>query len=221
MRRLSGEGPLAPRSAKSGLLRSPMIRRLSRTAIVGLVIVAIWCGVLYAKIIAFDGTPEKASDPRADVGIVLGAGLWDGEPSPALKERLDYAISLFQEGYYSRLIVTGGFGTSEARVTDAEGAANYLMAHGVPSEAIALEKSSKDTYENLLFARQIMKEHGWETAVVVTHWYHGSRAADIARTIGYSPVQVFTTDTKVMNRRYHEGREVLAYTKWLVHKLFL
>ena len=221
MRRLSGEGPLASRSAKSGLLRSPMVRRLMRTAIVGFLILALWCGVLYVRIVSYDGTLDAAHGPQADVGIVLGAGLWGEEPSPALKERLDYAVSLFNEGYYSRIIVTGGLGTSDARITDAEGAAAYLIAHGVPSEAIALDKRSKDTYENLLFAKQIMKEQGWETAVIVTHWYHGSRAADIARTIGYDPARVLTTDTKMMNKRFHEGREVLAYTKWLVHKLFL
>lgn len=219
MRRLTEEGPLASRSAKSGLLRSAFIRRSLRTLLIGLLIGAVWCGVLYTKIVTFDGTPEEAQ--RVDVGIVLGAGLWGEEPSPALKERLDHAIDLFNEGTYSRIIVTGGLGTPNARITDAEGAAAYVIAHGVPEEAVTLENSSKDTYENLLFAKRIMQEQGWATAAIVTHWYHGSRAADMARTLDYDPVHVFTTDTKVMNKRFHEGREVLAYTKWFIRKLFL
>jgi len=212
---------MASRSAKSGLRRSAIIRRVLRTLLIGLLIGAVWCGVLYAKIVTFNGTPEEGQDVRADVGIVLGAGLWGEEPSPALKERLDHAIELFNEGIYSRIIVTGGLGTPNARITDAEGAAAYVIAHGVPEEAVTLENSSKDTYENLLFAQRIMQEQGWTTAAIVTHWYHGSRAADMARTLDYDPVRVFTTDTKVMNKRFHEGREVLAYTKWFVRKLFL
>ncbi|MBO9598744.1 MAG: YdcF family protein [Cohnella sp.] len=221
MRRLTEEGPLASRSAKSSLLRSTLIRRALRTVVIGLLIVAVWCGVLYTKIVTFDGTPDEAQGIRSDVGIVLGAGLWGEEPSPALKERLDYAIALFHEGLYARIIVTGGLGTPDSRITDAEGAAKYLIARGVPEESVALENSSKDTYENLLFAQRIMQEQGWQSAAIVTHWYHGSRAADMARTLAYDPVRVFTTDTKVMNRRFHEGREVLAYTKWFVRKLFL
>ena len=221
MRRLTEEGPLASRSAKSGLLRSAFIRRALRTVVIGLAIAAIWCGVLYTKIVSFDGTPEEAQGTRADVGIVLGAGLWGEEPSPALKERLDYAIELFNAGLYSQIIVTGGLGTPGSRITDAEGAAAYVIARGVPEESVTLEKSSQDTYENLLFAQRIMQEHEWTSAAIVTHWYHGSRAADMARTLDYDPVRVYTTDTKAMNKRYHEGREVLAYTKWFVRKLFL
>ncbi len=219
MRRLTEEGPLASRSAKSGIWRSAFMRRALRAVVIGLLILAVWCGVLYTKIVTFDGTPEEAQ--TSDVGIVLGAGLWGEEPSPALKERLDYAIELFNEGTYSHMIVTGGLGTPNARITDAEGAAAYVIAHGVPEDAVTLENSSKDTYENLLFAQRIMKEQGWTTAAIVTHWYHGSRAADMASTLEYDPVRVFTTDTKVMNKRFHEGREVLAYTKWFIRKLFL
>ncbi len=66
-----------------------------------------------------------------------------------------------------------------------------------------------------------MEEAGWRSAVIVTHNYHGSRAADIAATLGFDPVQVSGTDSRVLHMNYHETREVLAYTKWLVLKWFL
>lgn len=33
----------------------------------------------------------------ADAAIVLGAAVWDGNPSPALKARLDHALALYQQ----------------------------------------------------------------------------------------------------------------------------
>ncbi|MFC5531876.1 YdcF family protein [Cohnella yongneupensis] len=187
----------------------------------GTLAVAVWCGVLYAKIVTFGGVPSDAESVRADVGIVLGASLWDEVPSPALKERLDYAIKLYDQGMFSHLIVTGGKDKPTARLSEAEGSREYLIAHGVPDEAIAMDKLSRDTYENLLYAKDIMSEQGWHSAVIVTHSYHGSRAADMARTLDYSPVQVQVTDSEVLKIHYHEAREVLAYTKWLVRKMFL
>lgn len=221
MLRLTGERPQASRSAKKGAVRYRTVRRLLWIAAGCALALAIWCGTLYVMIVTFDGKPKNAGEAHADVGIVLGAGLWGDEPSPALKERLDYAIDLYGEGTYGWIIVTGGKATPSSRLTDAEGARDYLVSRGIPEERIALDNRSKDTYENLSFSRDIMAEHGWSTAVVVTHRYHGSRAADMAESLDYSPVQVQVTDSKVLSIHYHEAREVLAYTKWLVRKPFL
>jgi uncharacterized SAM-binding protein YcdF (DUF218 family) len=84
-----------------------------------------------------------------------------------------------------------------------------------------MDSLSRSTYENLIYAQDLMEANEWSSAVIVTHSYHGSRAADIARKVGFSPVQVSVTDSKVLNIPYHQTREVLAYTKWLVSKLFL
>lgn len=210
----------APATAPRGR-RSRLLRRLLWPAAGGCLALAVWCGVLYVKIVTFDGVPEDAYDVRADVGIVLGASLWNDAPSPALKERLDYAIRLYEEGVYSRVIVTGGLDTPQAKLTEAEGGRDYLVAHGVPADAIAMDKTSVDTYENLRNAKAIMAEQGWSSAVIVTHSYHGSRSADMAEKLGFAPVQVQVTDSQVLRIRYHEAREVLAYTKWLVRKPFL
>ncbi|MFD0670277.1 YdcF family protein [Cohnella sp. GCM10027633] len=221
MRRLTEERPLASRSAPKGSAKSRLPRRLLWIAACGVLALVVWCGTLYAMIVSYGGEPKDASAVRADVGIVLGAGLWGDEPSPALKERLDYAIELYDDGMFGRIIVTGGKATPSSKITDAEGARNYLTGRGIPEDEIALDNLSKDTYENLTYARDIMAERGWQSAVVVTHGYHGSRAADMARKLRFSPVQVQVTDSKVLSIHYHEAREVLAYTKWLVRKPFL
>jgi uncharacterized SAM-binding protein YcdF (DUF218 family) len=98
---------------------------------------------------------------------------------------------------------------------------NYLVEQGVPENAIRLDNDSYSTYDNLRYSRRIMEAEGWRTAVIVTHRYHGARAADIARTLGYDPVMVSVTESSVMNMNYHTTREVLAFAKWELTKLRL
>lgn len=44
----------------------------------------------------------------ADAIVVLGAGInWDGSPSAVLKDRLDTAIALYNEGVATRIIMSG------------------------------------------------------------------------------------------------------------------
>lgn len=197
------------------------MKMLLRIAAACLTALLIWCGIMYAIIVSFDGA--EAADPglRADVGIVLGASLWNDKPSPGLRERLEQALALYRAGVYSRMIVTGGLDAGGATITEAEGMRDYLIEQGVPADSILLDRESRSTYENLKFAQKIMTENGWRSAVVVTHDYHGARAADIARTLGYDPVLVSTTDSKVMNMAYHKVREVLAFSKWQLQKLRL
>jgi uncharacterized SAM-binding protein YcdF (DUF218 family) len=196
-------------------------RRLKWVAAAGLVAIAVWCTILYLIIIRFDGVPKEGTALRADTGIVLGASLWNNEPSPGLKERLDYAVKLYKDGVFPRFIVTGGLDHNGSTLTEAEGMRNYLIEREVPADAISMDTLSRSTYENLLFAKQIMDDNGWTSAVIVTHTYHGARAADIAEKIGYDPIQVRVTESKVLMIPYHEAREVLAFTKWLANKLFL
>jgi len=184
----------------------------------GLLALFVWCGSLFVVINRFEGEPREGLPAQADVGIVLGASLWDNKPSPGLIERLDQALSLYRSHVFGRFIVTGGLDAGGAVLTEAEGMRNYLLQQGVPADRIVVEPSATSTYENLKFSQIIMRERGWRTAVIVTHQYHGSRSLDIAEALHYERPQVSVTHSKVMNMAYHRSREVLAYTKWLLQK---
>jgi vancomycin permeability regulator SanA len=58
---------------------------------------------------------------KADIGIVLGAALWNDVPSPALRERLNAAYELHKEGYFSKIIVSGGMDHNGSTIPEAEG----------------------------------------------------------------------------------------------------
>lgn len=171
----------------------------------------VWCVFAYWNI-----NRAATTDPMqdSDVGIVLGMSMWGDEASPGLKERLDYALDLYNEGLFKHFIVTGGLDKPDFKYTEAQGMRNYLVQKGVPESAISMENKATSTYENLLFSKEIMDREGWTTVILITHTYHGKRAQEIARELGLAQTQLGLTPSQVMSMAWHKSREVLAYTKW-------
>ncbi|MDR9854059.1 YdcF family protein [Paenibacillus sp. VCA1] len=201
----------------TGKRRSPVKRVL--TAITVLVIAGLlWCGYVWWKM---DHAASSALNEPRDVGIVLGASMWGDAPSPGLKERLDEALILYKEKKFGVMIVSGGLDKPGNKYTEAEGMRNYLVQQGVPESAIILENKARSTYENLLFSKQIMKDRGFKSAVIVTHQYHGMRSKDIADFLNYDDPKLGLTESKTLQMKYHKPREVLAYTKWKLDEFLL
>ena len=158
---------------------------------------------------------------KSDIGIVLGAALWNDYPSPALQERLDAAYDLYTKGYYSTIIVSGGLDHNGATITEAEGMKQYLVDKGIPAHLIFMEDQSRSTYENILFSKRMMEDHHWNRAIIVTHEYHGARAWDIARYLELQESRIYTIKSNVLWMPWHKARETLAYTKWILQKYLL
>lgn len=196
--------------------------RLKRNLFILLVICAIagllWCASVLGRINSGATTNPMQ---EADAGIILGMSMWGDEPSPGLKERLDYGLGLYREGKFTRFIVSGGLDKADYKYTEAEGMKNYLVGKGVPETAILLENKSTSTYENLQFSQRVMQSEGLKTAIIITHTFHGQRAFEIAKELNYSHPELGLTDSKVMSMFKYKTREILAYTKWKMQQLFL
>ncbi|NBI30942.1 YdcF family protein [Chengkuizengella sp. YPA3-1-1] len=164
---------------------------------------------------------EQMQLPKSsDVGIVMGMALGENnEASLGLKERLDHAFDLYEKGYFENIIVSGGLDANGATITEAEGMKQYLVSKGIPEENIMEEREATSSYENILYSLEIMKEHGFESTVVITHAYHGARSLDVAQFLNLTDPVVSTTPSEVMFMPYHKSRETLAYTKWLMDKM--
>ncbi|MCL2563066.1 MAG: YdcF family protein [Oscillospiraceae bacterium] len=124
-------------------------------------------------------------DYNEDVVIVLGAGIHGETVSRPLARRLDAAIDYWNRNPDAYIVVTGGLG-NRATITEAEAMARYLIRRGVPAERILLEELSTSTYENLVFAKEILDEHfpdGWRAAVI-TNDFHIYRSVRTARAVG-------------------------------------
>jgi len=198
--------------------RAGLPTRLLGAALLAVLACAAWVAWICWKIESFDPVPEL---PEYDVGIVLGAALWNGEPSPGLKKRLDKAFELYQEGRFRLFLLTGGYDHPGSRLTEAEGMKRYLAALGVPEDRLLLEPEARSTYENLAFSRAVMDEAGLRTALIVTHDFHAARAREVARWLGYEQPGFAAAESSVLPASQKHFREVMAYTKWKIDSVLL
>lgn len=116
---------------------------------------------------------------RGQLIVVLGAGLWEGEPCPELDRRLAWAARLYAAGHGRRVLCTGGFsrGWSEPCAMR-----RRLVQLGVPAAAIEVDESGISTRHSVLsVARRV---HASERVIFVSSAYHLARVSVEARRRG-------------------------------------
>lgn len=164
---------------------------------------------------------QTARAEHAEVIIVLGSGLnRDLTPGVGLIRRATHAASLWKDGYAPVIICSGGH-PQWAERSEADGCAQVLRENGVPADVIVLEEQSRSTEENALYSHEIMRERGWNTALVVSDGYHLLRATWLFSNEGiaasFSPANDSPT---FVNLVYSLAREVVAL-HWQVFKTIL
>lgn len=120
-------------------------------------------------------TPEELADQNADCIVVLGAGIEpDGTPSPILAERLDTAITLYENGASEQIIVSGGEDAAQSEVSAMR---NYLLDAGIPAMAIITDTHGVDTFASV---RNLQDIYHVQNAILVSQRFHLYRAVYIA-----------------------------------------
>jgi uncharacterized SAM-binding protein YcdF (DUF218 family) len=122
---------------------------------------------------------------HADVIIVLGCNtLSHNGVNPCISARAGHAADLYKEGFAPTIIATGGPTAGPDRPTESEVLESVLESDGVPQGAIIQENRALDTIQNMSYSQTIMRQHGWNTAVLVTEPFHVKRATLIAHDDG-------------------------------------
>lgn len=163
---------------------------------------------------------ERDETRPADAAIVLGAGVWRERPSPVLRERINHAVALYEQGLVDRLIFTGGVGRNDIS-SEAAVAARYARERGVPAEAMLLEELSTNTYENLVNASGVAEEAGLESFLIVSTPYHMKRALALASDVGLEAYSSPTRSTRWISertRRFSYVRETIVYFLYLLER---
>lgn len=161
---------------------------LFASGVVSLLLIAFAIGIAIS-IWNYGKVDEKAP---ADVAIVLGAAISDGEVSPVYRERINHAITLYEEGTVDFIILTGGFGEGSYK-SDSQVAKEYALSQGIPEEKILIEEKSTITEENLEFSKEIMVEKNLGTAIIVSDPLHMKRAMLMAKDYNITALSSPTT----------------------------
>lgn len=179
-----------------------------------LILAAVALYSLAALVLALFGLNE---DPRpADVGVVFGNKVepW-GEPSPSLASRLDKAVVLYHQGFFPTVIVSGGLGKEgwdEAQVM-----ADYLAERGIPRSAILIDHEGNNTYLTALHTGQFARENGFQSFILISHFYHLPRARLAFTRFNLKPASIAHAD-RFVARDFYFGllREVIAYPAYFI-----
>ena len=191
-----------------------MIKKLKKTVIIFLVIIAIvGVSALVIDYIVCRGgekyilTPEEVTD--SDAIIVLGAYVYpNGRLSDMLKDRVDTALELFNDGKGKKLLLSGDHG--QTTYDEVNGMKNYVKAKGIKGEDIFMDHAGFSTYETMYRARDVFKA---KKVIIITQEYHLKRAVYIARKLGLDAYGVAADKQKYRGMATYKAREVLARCK--------
>jgi uncharacterized SAM-binding protein YcdF (DUF218 family) len=139
----------------------------------GIAATVVVAGILFplGQIFCFGTTDYRQ---HVDAVVVLGAQVYgDGTPSLALRDRLDAAIGLYEQGYTPVLVMSGGIdigGVSEARAMK-----DYAVSRGVPESAIDIDEYGDSTEETAKNTIEIARRRGYDRLGVTSTFYHMAR----------------------------------------------
>lgn len=153
----------------------------------------------------------------ADAIIVLGAAEYRGRPSPVLEARLNHALILYLKGMAPRVITTGGAGGDPVFTEGSVGRA-YLTQHGVPPEAIVVEREAESTVQSVAAVAEIMRRMNLKSAIVVSDGYHIFRVKKMLESSG---LKVYgsprpSTPSGEWRTRWQDVRQAVGYLLWKI-----
>ena len=193
-----------------------LLRWLRRLVTVLVLIVVVVVGVTAFRVWY---VARQDAQPRSDVVLVLGAAQLDGRPTNIFAARLDHAAFLYRHHVAPRIVTVGG-GLPGDRTTEGAAGARYLERHGIPARALVPVTQGADTYTSLQAAYQVMRRHGWDSAVIVTDPWHSLRSRTMARDIGMDAETSPVNSGPVVHDRSTEMRYVWRETvAFLYYKL--
>ena len=184
-----------------------------------IIMVTIIIGInLYVKISTNKQIVKEANYTKLsniDCVIVLGAGIWNNEPSPMLEDRLLEGINLYKNHVSNKIIMSGDHGRAE--YDEVNIMKNYAIERGVKSEDIFMDHAGFSTYESIYRAKEIFKA---KRIVIVTQKYHLYRALYIAKQLDLEAYGVGADPRQYVGATYREIREILARDKDFIKCIF-
>lgn len=144
-----------------------------------------------------DRFPRPALDGAAPSGIIVLGGALDELRSEARRQliltgdgsRLTDGLELARRFPNARLIFTGGSASlSGDQPAEAIGVRKLWLGLGAEEGRLSFEEKSRNTWENALFTRELLKPAPGETWLLVTSAWHMPRAVGIFRRVGFNVI---------------------------------
>ncbi|MDP3228438.1 MAG: YdcF family protein [Acidovorax sp.] len=181
-------------------------------------VAAFWAW-LAQQVRGFEGAATAAP---VQAIVVLGSGTPNGQPSPALRARLDKARELAATHPQAWVVVSGGVDFGET-LSEGQVMGNYLREQGMDPARILQEERSTSTELNLQYSLPLLQQRGLglnAAVAVVTSDFHTVRAQRIARKIGYTRAIPVPAPTPLYIRYNAWLREYFAMaSSWVLREV--
>lgn len=146
--------------------------------------------------------------PAEHIAIVFGAGLLrDGSAGPVLRDRVETAVQLYQQGKADKLLMSGD--NRFAEHNEPEAMRQYALGFGVPDTDIILDYAGRRTYDTCYRAHAIFQV---ESATLITQSFHLPRALFLCNWFGVRSTGVEANNNyfRKVSRLYWDTRELFA-----------
>ena len=141
--------------------------------------------------------PQPPADLPPPTGIIVLGGAVETARSQAHGQvflsadaaRMTTGVELARRYPNARLVYTGGSGSFlREDLAEAISARELWLALGVPAGQMSFEAKSRNTWENAVFTRDLVKPKPGETWLLVTSAWHMPRSVGIFRRVGFPVV---------------------------------
>ena len=156
-------------------------RRRALQVVLG--IAAVYLVLFQTPFIWWLAAPLKVTAPpaHADAIVVFAGGVGEsGKAGGGAQERIKQAVDLYRAGWAKYLVLSSGYVYS---FREAESMLALAIDQGVPAGDIVLEQRASNTYENVKFVDEILKDHRWTSILLVSSPYHMRRAVGVWRKV--------------------------------------
>lgn len=180
-------------SAVRWMFRGPTaVRVVSITVTAGIILLILL--FLAVSVVMLCNANRTAPDTQVTL-VIPGAKVNGKQPSLMLYDRITAAAEYLKANPHVSCVVSGGQGEDEG-ASEAQVMYEYLVAAGIKPARIYREDRSTNTFENMQYTCDVIKQNGLPTRVViVTQEFHQYRCAMYAREAALEPVGTVTCQT--------------------------
>jgi len=156
-------------------------------------------------------TARQDARPASDAIVVLGSAQYNGVPSSIFEARLEHAIELYEDDVAPVIVTVGGRAAGD-EFSEAEAGREYLIAAGVPDDALLAVEEGVDTLESMRAVGAEFVDRDWSSAVLVTDPWHAMRAQRMAEDAGMEASSSPTRQGPAVQTRTTQFKYILRET---------
>ncbi len=182
-----------------------------------LILIFLFSFISYMHIQTYSRYIVEQSPSDIKIAVVLGGGVRDGKPLPLLKDRLDKAKQLLDEGFVEKVVLSGD--NRFESYNEPAVMVDYLLDAGIDDSKLQADFAGRSTFETCERARKVF---GLQKASFISEDTHLPRVLYLCRHFGIEAYGVASNGSSASGLQIGQRwREILARNKAILNVNFI